>query len=73
MIKHGDWSEVEGLPEKTKDRWTNMDMIDEELKIYSKIKELNKDGDLRTEYMTEGKNEENSEIMRNLFNSNSVL
>ncbi len=59
MIKHGDWSEVEGLPEKTKDRWTNMDMIDEELKIYSKIKELNKDGDLRTEYMTEGKNEEN--------------
>lgn len=55
MIKHRDWSEIEDLPEQTKVRWENMDLIDESLKIYRKFSDLNSDEPLKTEYLEQGK------------------
>ena len=58
MIKHGDWSEVEGLTNEVKNRWEKMTKIDDELKIYSDIKDLNSEDDIRKEYIDGGKTEE---------------
>lgn len=58
MVKHRDWSEIKDLTQKTKERWEAMELIDENLKIYCQIKELNTDKELRAEYLNGGKNEE---------------
>ncbi|PCH66975.1 MAG: hypothetical protein COC06_12010 [Bacteroidales bacterium] len=58
MVKHGDWTEIKDLPQKSFERWSVMEKLNEELNIYCGIKELNTDSDLRTEYLNLGKKEE---------------
>lgn len=56
MVKHRDWSEIADLPQKTKDRWSEMENINTDLHIYGKISELNLNTDLKDEYIKDGKN-----------------
>lgn len=58
MIKHLDWSVIEGLTESTKNRWSKMEKIDDELKIYREFKDLNRDEALQNEYIKQGKTKE---------------
>jgi len=58
MIKHKDYSEIEGLPNAAKQRWESMESIRDELKLYRRTQELNKSVDLRNEYIENGKTEE---------------
>lgn len=58
MIRNRDWSEIEGMPEKTKERWKSMELIDADLKLYRKIHDLNSEEELRKEYIGNGKSEE---------------
>ncbi|MGD1834795.1 MAG: hypothetical protein ACPKQO_03645 [Nitrososphaeraceae archaeon] len=58
MVKHRDWSEIKNLPQKTKDRWSNMSNIDTDLHIYCDITDLNSNSDLKAEYVENGKKTE---------------
>lgn len=58
MVKHKNWSEIENLPQKTKERWKAMDLIDDTLKIYCQINELNTNEELRNVYLNDGKKQE---------------
>jgi hypothetical protein len=51
MIKHKDCSEVSNLPDDTKKRWQNMVQINSDLSIYRKIIDLNKDKEVKNEYI----------------------
>jgi hypothetical protein len=58
MIKHSDWSEIDNLPANSQEHWRNMTLIDDELKIYRKISDLNTNKTIRDEYLGQGKKAE---------------
>ncbi|MDY0389173.1 MAG: hypothetical protein RBT65_19055 [Methanolobus sp.] len=63
MVKHRDWSEIQDLPQKTKDRWSKMTNIDSDLHIYCNITDLNSNPNLKEEYVKNGKKAEELDNM----------
>ena len=58
MIKHRDWSEIKDLPTAAKQRWKRMKLINDDLKIYRKITDLNTTELVKNEYLKKGMKEE---------------
>lgn len=58
MIKHIDWIEVEDLREEIKNRWQQMKLIDDSLRIYRMERILDNHPELQAEYIKSGKTEE---------------
>lgn len=58
MIKHKNWKDIKGLGEKEMERWSEMEVIDEDLWVYRKIIELNKEEPMRDQLIKGGKKEE---------------
>lgn len=59
MIRHKNWKDIQSLGENEKQRWNEMQAINENLSVYRKIFELNKEVAIREQLiLKEGKQEE---------------